>query len=87
MSIKFQVLAHFGPYGNEREEQIRKNILNAIPLDQVNGCLTNNHFEDIPKKVLKVADVIGEALNNIGEYNKLDNKKQVVALIDDVREI
>lgn len=33
---------------------------------------------------VKVQDVIGAALPSIGAYKKLDNKKQVVALIDDV---
>jgi hypothetical protein len=33
----------------------------------------------------KVNDVIGGALSRIGAYKKLDNSKQVVALIDDVR--
>ena len=31
-----------------------------------------------------VKDIIGKALIHIGSYNELDNKKQVVALIDDV---
>lgn len=34
---------------------------------------------------LKIKDVIGRALPRIGAYKKLDNTKQVVALIDDVR--
>lgn len=33
----------------------------------------------------KVADLIGQSLHLIGPYKELDNKKQVVALIDDVR--
>ncbi len=39
------------------------------PLIQTNGSLQ---------------DVIGRALEMIGAYNDLDNKQQVVALIDDV---
>lgn len=35
--------------------------------------------------VPKIEDVVGSALSKIGTYNDLDNKKQVVALIDDVR--
>lgn len=31
-----------------------------------------------------IKDVIGKALDNISSYKELDNKKQVVALIDDV---
>ena len=33
---------------------------------------------------MKVNDIIGKALPSIGAYKKLDNTKQVVALIDDV---
>jgi hypothetical protein len=32
----------------------------------------------------KINDIIGKALPRIGAYKKLDNTKQVVALIDDV---
>lgn len=34
-----------------------------------------------------VKDVIGKALRHIGSFRELDNKKQVIALIDDVREM
>jgi hypothetical protein len=33
---------------------------------------------------MKVKDLIGRALNKIGAYNNLNNKEQVVALIDEV---
>lgn len=33
----------------------------------------------------KLKDVIGSSLKYVGTYKNLDNKKQVVALIDDVR--
>lgn len=36
------------------------------------------------KPAAKVQEVIGSALSRIGPYKKLDNTKQVVALIDDV---
>jgi dihydropyrimidine dehydrogenase (NADP+) len=32
-----------------------------------------------------IKDVIGKALPHISSYKKLDNKQQVIALIDDVR--
>lgn len=32
-----------------------------------------------------VQDIIGISLKHIGSYKQMDNKKQVVALIDDVR--
>lgn len=37
------------------------------------------------RPAVKVNDIIGSALPQIGAYKKLDNTKQVVALIDDVR--
>lgn len=37
------------------------------------------------KPVPSIKDVIGKSLPHIGTYVQLDNKKQVVALIDDVR--
>lgn len=42
-----------------------------------NGASANN--------VPTVQDIIGASLRYVGPYKKLDNKKQVVALIDDVR--
>lgn len=49
--------------------------LKVIKLDDINDF----------KPAVKVQEVIGSALPRIGAYKKLDNKKQVVALIDDVR--
>lgn len=36
------------------------------------------------QNVPRINDIIGRALSRIGPYKKLDNTKQVVALIDDV---
>lgn len=41
---------------------------------------TNNGYNLAPT----VKDIIGASLKYVGPYKKLDNKKQVVALIDDV---
>lgn len=56
-----------------------------------NKCLISESLEAIKidlksdiKPAVKVNDVIGKALPQIGPYKKLDNTKQVVALIDDV---
>jgi dihydropyrimidine dehydrogenase (NADP+) len=38
---------------------------------------------EAPTKVPTVNEVIGCALEKIGSYNELDNKQQVVALVDD----
>jgi len=83
-------LVNFGPYKKEREEKISQLFKANGPmwkLDsssevefngggvQANGC--DN------KKVPSVKDITGISLPYIGTYKKLDNKKQVVALIDD----
>jgi hypothetical protein len=51
--------------------------LKAIKID------TSDDFKPAPA----VNDVIGNALSRIGPYKKLDNSRQVVALIDDVRKL
>ncbi len=38
-----------------------------------------------PAVIPKIKDIIGTSLKYIGPYKNLDNKKQVVALINDVR--
>uniref|UniRef100_A0A182Y4Z6 Dihydropyrimidine dehydrogenase [NADP(+)] n=1 Tax=Anopheles stephensi TaxID=30069 RepID=A0A182Y4Z6_ANOST len=86
-------LLHFGEYKKQREEKLAQLRLQHGPLwdpssnDAVNG--TNGHSApitpDTPSSVSvpSVQDVLGAALPRIGDYKKLDNTKQVVALIDD----
>jgi hypothetical protein len=45
---------------------------------------SNDSTINLGKTGLKIQDVIGASVSKIGAYKKLDNKKQVVALIDDV---
>ena len=40
-------------------------------------------MHELSFKVSKVKDLIGSALNKIGNYGDLNNKEQVVALIDE----
>lgn len=54
---------------------------NDIPTNGTNGT---NGIQNGIKEVPKLKDVIGASLRYVGPYKKLDNKKQVVALIDDV---
>lgn len=61
-----------------------------IPLNDTNGRATSNGTNGVnglkhavnPAPSMK--DVIGASLKHVGAYKNLDNKKQVVALIDDV---
>lgn len=45
-----------------------------------NGAANGSKINPAPK----LKDVIGSSLKYVGTYKNLDNKKQVVALIDDV---
>jgi len=71
-------LPHFGPYENLRqkmvlEQSLKKNLLEVVPEAKVSAA----------RQPPKINDIIGKALNRIGQYNDLDNKQQVVALIDE----
>lgn len=64
--------------------QIDSNDIDIEP-SSVNGAVTNtNNGTGSTTAVPSVKDVIGAALKHVGPYKKLDNTKQVVALIDDV---
>lgn len=88
----FQPLVNFGPQKKEREEKVSQLMkekgpiwkLNAndddLPTNGANGVNDKNGHNPAPA----LKDVIGASLKYVGTYKKLDNKKQVVALIDDV---
>uniref|UniRef100_A0A6M2E2Y3 dihydropyrimidine dehydrogenase (NADP(+)) n=1 Tax=Xenopsylla cheopis TaxID=163159 RepID=A0A6M2E2Y3_XENCH len=73
-------ILHFGPYAKKREEILAQQRLK-------NGVSTTP-AQVIPRReksviAPSVASMIGLALERIGPYKKLDNSRQVVALIDD----
>lgn len=93
----FQKLPHFGEYQKQREKQLSQlykdcKVTNEITLHH-SGAATDNTQPDTnfigtkncENRIPKIKDIIGRALPRIGAYKKLDNTKQVVALIDDVR--
>ncbi|XP_033210054.1 dihydropyrimidine dehydrogenase [NADP(+)] [Belonocnema kinseyi] len=74
-------IPHFGKYQKLREQKIAEIKLQS---DLLSVNLEPSRPVPEPKgPVPKVKDVIGKSLPHIGSYKKLDNKKQVVALIDD----
>ncbi|XP_060802802.1 dihydropyrimidine dehydrogenase [NADP(+)] [Amyelois transitella] len=79
-----KVLAHFGPYGKEREEILHELRLKSDLLgdNMVENHLTHNEVNG-HTAVPSIRDMVGVALPRIGTYKHLDNTKQVVALIDD----
>jgi dihydropyrimidine dehydrogenase (NADP+) len=80
-----KALPHFGPFLKERERQMRLLNHDEIILHhngRENGYPTAENV-NTQNCIPKIADIIGRALPKIGAYKKLDNTKQVVALIDD----
>lgn len=84
-------LPFFGPYKEKRElltsQAKRRHLGTTTPV--------TNQIDDGPaigaplielnlaqNNVAKLANMVGASNNNIGSYNSLDNKQQVVALID-----
>lgn len=90
-----QSLPHFGPYAQKREDIMQEMRLKKGALwdpfndeDEVtsNG-FTNGHSNGYANgNIPTVRKVIGASVDKVTPYKKLDNKKQVVALIDDVRQ-
>uniref|UniRef100_A0A914L274 Dihydropyrimidine dehydrogenase [NADP(+)] n=1 Tax=Meloidogyne incognita TaxID=6306 RepID=A0A914L274_MELIC len=78
--------AHLPALGNFREKRYK---LEKDLLVQNGDFIENNEVyvtkrpDNQPKKVPKIKDMIGTALDKVGAYNDLDNSQQVVAVIDD----
>ncbi|XP_046405599.1 dihydropyrimidine dehydrogenase [NADP(+)] isoform X2 [Ischnura elegans] len=75
-------LPYFGPYQSKREEEIAQQKLKADILKPDHDLHSRPPFEP-SSKIPEVKDEIGKALKAIGPYKRLDNSKQVVALIND----
>eukprot|EP01113_Clastostelium_recurvatum_P006868 TRINITY_DN1314_c0_g1_i2.p1 TRINITY_DN1314_c0_g1~~TRINITY_DN1314_c0_g1_i2.p1 ORF type:complete len:1053 (-),score=261.29 TRINITY_DN1314_c0_g1_i2:46-3162(-) len=72
-------LPKFGPFQQQRNKiKIEANLAS----DLLDPKLHPAHNAPTPVSVPTVADQIGRAVPRIGEYNKLNNKEQVVALVN-----
>lgn len=81
-SCFLQNVPHFGEYQELREKVTVEIKKNSDPLD---GKIEQHRPANSPEKpVPTVQQVVGRSLPMIGVYKNLDNKKQVVALINDV---
>ena len=66
----------------KKQEEIKKEFYKANPEPKIDLNDSKNVID--PEKVSKISNIIGKALDRIGTYNQLNNKEQVVALIDEV---
>lgn len=74
-------IPYFGEYQKLREKKIAELKEKMNPLD-INFSSTRPAPEPVGS-VPAIKDVIGKSLSHIGAYKELNNKQQVVALIDD----
>lgn len=83
---------NFGIYKEKRDEKLSKIFKEKGPFwkidssdnDDTSNGFSINGYSSQSKKAPSVKDITGISLPYIGTYKKLDNTKQVVALIDDV---
>ena len=81
-------LPSFGEF-NKKQQEIKQKYYKSLANGEKQEIVYENSQSDEknvvpPNKVAKVQQMIGKALDRIGTYNDLNNKEQVVALIDEV---
>lgn len=83
-----QPLINFGVQKQKRDEETTRLFKEKGPFWKLNSSIdsdvTNGVANHIPRRAPSIKDITGISLPYIGAYKKLDNVKQVVALIDDV---
>ena len=72
----------FGEF-NKIQTEIKRNYYSQNSTDTQEDQKSKKLNYDKNKKYSRIRDVIGSSLSKIGTYNDLNNKEQVVALIDE----
>lgn len=78
-----QHLPHFGPYQKQREEVTGQEKVKEEQQDTEVEVQPRRFTKEPTKPLPTIKDLVGKALPRIGAYNRLDNKEQVVAIIDE----
>jgi len=76
-------LPHFGEYKKKRNNAMAAEKKESDLLSEDNMPATIRPPVEPKRNITSVQDMIGRSLKHIGTYGDLDNKQQVVALIDD----
>eukprot|EP00794_Sanderia_malayensis_P008286 gene8286-9170_t len=76
-------LPNFGPYLEEKKRMIASYKEKVDILNEEGKPSNANSSVQQTRSVPALKDVIGNSLSRIGSYGSLDNKQQVVALIDE----
>lgn len=83
ISLFLQHLPSFGNYLKEREKLI-SDEKRRVTIDDLEGKLKSRVVLEPTVDIPTIQDVVGRSLSMIGTYNQLNNRQQVVALIDEV---
>jgi len=75
-------LPFFGDYKKQRENLEAREIQKENRLE--NGLAPNRPANELARPVPQLQEIIGRTVPRVGTYKQLDNKQQVVALIDEV---
>ena len=81
-------MPNFGDYSTKIHE-IKQSYYKSAENEEANSVETDPFVKRVlnlaeTSKIPRIKDIIGIALDKIGTYNDLNNKEQVVALIDEV---
>lgn len=79
--LQLDGMPKFGPYETQRRKMMSETVLQKDILER--KVETPAVPPIVPPVAVKIKDQIGKALSRIGTYNDLDNKQQVVALVDE----
>jgi len=77
-------LPHFGNYKKIREEKVSEHKRTDDLLDETYQPKPQRPANAPSKPVPPIRAIIAAAVDRIGSYGDLDNKQQVVAMIDEV---
>jgi len=77
-------LPNFGNYKKIREEKVAEHKRNDDLLDETYQPKPHRPANAPSKPVPPIRAIIAAAVDRIGSYGDLDNKQQVVAMIDEV---
>jgi len=82
-SVVDKHLPNFGPYKKEREEKIAAAKIEDDLLDENYRPKRLRPANQPSTPIPPIREIIAAAIDRIGAYNDLDNKQQVVAMIDE----
>jgi len=75
---------HLPKFGEYQEQRNKIKIEANQQADLLANNASNHHSTPVSNtQILKVIDQVGRAVSRIGEYNRLNNQEQVVALINE----